>query len=369
MTVANDSPVACVCERPKWAYGGRSVFGHEACERPMRLVCGGCGASVVTRCGRSSRAKCAPCGETYRRRVRRVFLSGWSDNPRYRLWLLTVTAPGQRVHRRPDGSVCACTPPGGVSVAGWNYRSGERFNRFMQDLRRRYGNVQYARAAEIQGRGAIHFHILFRSCGYRGLSAQEAALASGDPDAPIRLLAMKHGFGHEVDLQMVEGDWAAGYCAKYVSKSCDSREGVPWMALDPDSGELIEVRGHGRFRTWTSSRRWGSTMAEVKRAQAAWVLGEPTGSQPEHGAPWGGAQAGAGGTLGPPQAGPLDLRTGSYTTDEGPPARVTPTEPGRGQLHWGGGGTAVPALAGALAASPSWLSSASGSLPGGRGDA
>lgn len=60
----------------------------------------------------------------------------------------------------------------------------------------------------------------------------------GGADAPLRLLAIKHGFGHEVDLQAVRGEGVASYCAKYVSKSAADREELPWV--DKATGAVRE---------------------------------------------------------------------------------------------------------------------------------
>src|SRR5262245_48758880 len=116
MTVVETSRSTCECERSDWRYAGLSSEPHDRCGRPYWLVCRGCGARVNRRCSRSSRAACEPCAETYRRNVRRVFLSGWSDKPLERVWVLTLTAPGSRAHRRGDGRWCGCTPAGGVHL-------------------------------------------------------------------------------------------------------------------------------------------------------------------------------------------------------------------------------------------------------------
>ena len=169
MTATHNSPLRCSCGEPKWRWAGRSKEPHPLCERPERLVCQGCEAVIVKRCSRSSRVACLPCSETYRRRVRRVFMSGWTDDPRQRVLLLTLSAPGNGLHARPDGAVCDCTPPDGVNLAEWNATAGGRFNDLMTYLRRRYGDIQYARAAEVQERGALHFHVLLRTRQYRAL--------------------------------------------------------------------------------------------------------------------------------------------------------------------------------------------------------
>lgn len=162
MTGRESSANPCTCSTPQWRYAGKARTGRPDCERPELVVCIACSGSFVKRCSRSSRVACLPCSETYRRRVRRVFLSGYSDNPLRRVYMLTLTAPGSGRHRRPDGTWCRCTPEGGVNPAEWNGTAGMRFNRFMQDLRRRLGDVQYAKAAEVQRRHLLHFHVLIR---------------------------------------------------------------------------------------------------------------------------------------------------------------------------------------------------------------
>src|SRR5262249_6114740 len=82
------------------------------------------------------------------------------------LFLLTLTAPGEREHvsragKRPK--LCPCTPPGGVNLAEWNATAGQRFNAFMTVyMRYRYGHGEYAPAAAGQHRGALHFHVMVR---------------------------------------------------------------------------------------------------------------------------------------------------------------------------------------------------------------
>jgi len=305
MTAIDNSRSRCVCGESKWRWAGPSKEAHPRCDRPERLVCQGCDAVLVRRCSRSSRVACIPCSESYRHRVRRVFESGYSDRPTDRLHLLTVTAPGRRQHRRNDGSWCRCTPKGGVNLAEWNASAGANFNHFMTYLRRLVGDVQYARAAEVQERGALHFHVLVRLPAGTDV---RALWAPGDPDCPLRLLAIRWGFGHEIDLQAVDcsSSRAANYCAKYVSKSASDRDSLPW--LDVRTGEV--TTGCSRYRVWTASRRWGLTMAAIRAAQAAWWQADSAGGGRE------GAQrpeAGAGGTDGRQAGGALDHSSRSYT--------------------------------------------------------
>lgn len=314
MTVVQHSRSTCVCDASKWRYAGPSKETHERCERPFRLVCVGCDAVVTSRCGRSSRTVCEPCAFTYRRRVRRIFASGWTDNPSHRLYLVTLTAPGNGVHHQRDGEPCPCTPRGGVHLPSWNARAGKGFNRFVQDLRRLHGDVQYARAAEVQKRGALHFHVLVRPPADDPTRRLWAMGVRGNPDHPLRVLAIKHGFGHEVDCQLVRSEGVAGYCAKYVSKSAADKDELPW--IDHLTGEVVQ--GAKRYRPWSASRRWSDvTMKAIRAEQARWVreqlAGEPgpAALQAERAPAAGGVVAD--GPLPPGRACPLDHNTASYT--------------------------------------------------------
>jgi hypothetical protein len=220
--------------------------------------------------------------------VRHIFASGYRKGSA--LMFFTLTAPGDQAHHRGDGQQCACTPAGGVSVAGFNADAGTRFNRFITKLRRHYGDVQYVKAAEVQKRGALHFHMEIRVSN----TIAAKLLADFDarhPDCTLRLLAISAGFGHEIDLQLMgteERDIVrrAGYCAKYAAKSCDDRQTLPW--LDRSTGEVLD--GNSRYRTWSASRSWGTTMRDVIAEQKQWWASQTDsgdGAAPE------GAQAAA----------------------------------------------------------------------------
>ena len=292
--------------RHRFRFGGPARVELETCDAPFWLVCS-CGHRMMSRCNRSARSRCGPCSQTYRRRVRRVFASGFTDRPRDRMLLVTITPPGDGQHCLPSGEVCPCTSPEGTNIAEYNALASKAFNRWMQDMRRQYGCIEYARAAEIQdgarrkdgvGRGGLHFHTLIRADRWGQILRD---FRKGDPACPMRVLAEHHGFGHELDVEIVAVS-TAGYCAKYVSKSADARAAMPW--LDLTTGEL--VNGNRRYRTWSASRGWGLTMAAVRCAQADWVR-QQSASGP--GAPEiesaAGVRAAAGGAL--------DSNTGSYT--------------------------------------------------------
>ena len=226
-----------------------------------------------------------------------MFLSGWTESPNQRVYMLTVTAPGDRWHALPSGDVCRCTPEGGVSLPAFNATAGRGFSKLLVYMRRRYGDVQYGKAAECQERGALHFHVLMRVEKWRAL---ERDFRQNDPFCELRSLVERCGFGHEIDLGLA-GSQQATYWAKYVSKTAADRDSMPW--LDFRTGEVTRAN---RYRPWSASRRWGSTMKPIKQAQAAWAIAKAS--------PLRGADATEAGTpAGAIGAGPLDHNTASST--------------------------------------------------------
>jgi hypothetical protein len=196
---------------------------------------------------------------------------------RDRLYMITLTAPGEKVHYLPGGRVrCRCTPAGGIDLRVWNGRAPKQFNRFKQQFQRELGvTIEHFRATEAQERGALHYHCPMRFSAPRVVSK-----------AMVRRIAMAYGFGHSVDIQEIGFKGPAGYCGKYVSKSADDRQRVPYM--HPVTGEV----GPGRWRTWSSSRRWGQSMSAVKCDQRAWIAARLAEAQ-RGGAADPGAAAGA----------------------------------------------------------------------------
>jgi hypothetical protein len=271
-----------------WGYGGRDGVSELAkigvgCESPYWLRCSVCTERRLVRCGRPSMRACGPCGLRNKARVHRVASSGFSVGQDG--LFVTMTAPSWVEHFLPNGDRCRCTGGNCPDLAHWNATAGERFNRLMQDLRRLMVNdLQYFKAAETQRRGALHFHVLIRSASDRRTLALDKGV--------LRSLAVKHGFGHEVDVQAVEPrHW--GYVAKYASKAAGDRPDVPWRGkrwvgghrftdeVDKVSGEVVRVRvgnterrqvesWRATYRTWSCSRRFGDTMAYVRAAQGHW---------------------------------------------------------------------------------------------------
>ena len=237
---------------------GRASHGDRRagqCRRRKSLRCLGCRELREVDCGSSRRTRCEWCSEKYRRRVRRVAASGMGDVVLLpgRAYFLTLTAAGEG--KCPSWCPCLANA---APVSVLNGRYGKGFNRFMQELRREVerrggGDVQYFRATEVQERGALHAHVPFRV--ERPVKLSKAL---------IRRLAIAKGFGHSVDLQELSPRHAS-YCAKYVSKAADQRDGV--RVCDRATGELSRWKG----RSWSASRRWGESMSAVRAAQRAWV--------------------------------------------------------------------------------------------------
>ena len=263
------------------------------CTRRVYLKCLLCGFRMERDCRTSRRSRCEPCATKYRRRVRRVAASGLDSVlllPN-QVHFLTFTAPGNDVHFIRGQVVCPCTPPGGVDLRVWNGRAAKQFNRLKQDLERKYGvRFEHFRAVECQERGALHYHVAVRS-------TQPVLIKK----SKVRALAIKHGFGHEVDVQAVTDERCASYMSKYVSKSSDERGAVPYM--HPVTGEI----GPGRWRTWSSSRGWGDSMKMVRAQQVEYMRRKES----ERDGAAGGAERG---TSPPPAQPALDHKSLIYTT-------------------------------------------------------
>lgn len=231
------------------------------CDRPLQVMCRDCDHETRWACSGHRESRCKPCSGRYRRRVARVAASGTSRADGW-LYLLTLTAPGDREHRMPSGDVCPCTPRGGVDLARWNASHSSRWNRFRTALRRDEPDLEFFRGVEVQGRGALHDHALMWSP--HSLTKRR-----------LKELALAAGFGHSVDLAPVtSAKQVTYYVSKYVTKATDSRSSVPWWGVadvDESTGEITEGDVDGRYRTWSKSQRWGLTMADVRREALDWV--------------------------------------------------------------------------------------------------
>jgi len=229
-----------------------------SCANPLLTRCE-CGELGVRSCAGHRESRCPSCAARYRRRVFRVADHGLHRGRHRRQYLLTFTAPSTRPHGRWVPGVrgkhgdCGCQVE---DLARWNARQSECWNRLRTALRREHPSLVYLRAVEVQKRGALHLHVL--------------VLVDVDLDpVHVQSLAMAAGFGCTLDVAPLEPGTskAARYVAKYVTKACDQRESVPWHRerIDYDTGEVTE-QTDATYRTWSSSRTWGITMAEVVAA-------------------------------------------------------------------------------------------------------
>jgi hypothetical protein len=211
-------------------------------------------------------------------------------------YLLTLTAPSEKgQHCKKPGCSrsdcahvkCPCTPRGGVDLAEWNPTASRRWNVLLRAVEHQYGDrPAYFRAVEVQdgkrrqdgeGRGALHVHAIVWTP--RQWS-----------ERTIRRLAIAAGFGHAVDLKPIApgSRGAAGYVAKYVTKSSDRRDEVPWCAdvIDWSTGEMTSQDVPATFRTWSRSSTWGKTMRELRlRDRERWMAARVMA---ELAAEWGG---------------------------------------------------------------------------------
>lgn len=223
------------------------------CDRPKKLLTAG-DVLMYSRC-RKTDGTCEPCASSYRRDVGRVARRGLMVPGQS--YFLTLTAPGEVAHCKPNGERCECTPDGGVELSTWNGECVARWNHLQRDLATLWGveRFEYFKAVEVQKRGALHLHVCIRVASV--VRVQRSS---------VRRLVIHHGFGHSMKLDaLTAGDTgAASYCAKYVAKSCTERDVVPFVNCR--TGEI----GPGRWRAWSSSRRWGSTMKDIRAEQLAW---------------------------------------------------------------------------------------------------
>ncbi|MGH7485563.1 MAG: rolling circle replication-associated protein [bacterium] len=181
------------------------------------------------------------------------------------LYFVTLTAPGENEHALPGGRLCDCTPRGGVDLARWNASHSACWNRFRTWLAEVVPGVEFIRGVEVQGRGALHDHVIVDS-------PVPLPLKRWLPE--MRRRAIMAGYGHSIDVAPITSPkQVAYYISKYITKACDVRESVPWWGqqINYQTGELTEGLTDASYRTWSSSRKWGFTMSDAKAASAAFA--------------------------------------------------------------------------------------------------
>ncbi len=225
-----------------------------------------------SRCDCARPSKCPPCAEIKRKDVAAVGRSGWTDRVADRGFWVTLTAPGSELL---PWDTSRCSHSGGVACSGkigcvvvandlahWHDQLAQRWSWFVTELRRDLGcDVQFFKTWEEQSRGALHAHAMMRT---EPMTERRFAAA-------VKAAALRWGFGEQIKVVMVDlGDSlqaakVAGYCAKYASKGADVLPAI--RRLNCVTGEVR----HGGFRSWSSSRRWGTTMAGIKLRRCQWA--------------------------------------------------------------------------------------------------
>ncbi|MFJ4368222.1 replication initiator [Streptomyces chartreusis] len=322
---------------------------------------------LLVRCNNRRATRCAACAETYRRDTYHLITAGLrggkgaseqvATHPRV---FATLTAPSfGPVHNRPNGGRdCRCgtrhdenDPALGTpldpdtydyeSAVLWNAHAGALWRRFSIYLRREvakragltqrafcdHARISFAKVAEYQKRGAVHFHAVIRLDGPEGgetapptwastglladairAAATAARIAGPEVDGRSHCFV----FGRQLDVRPIRSaDFddgqelteraVAAYIAKYATKGAETATGTldrPIRFL----AELAQARitDHAqrmirtawslgarpeladlRLRAWahmlgfrghfsTKSRRYSTTLGALRDARAEW---------------------------------------------------------------------------------------------------
>ncbi|MCQ8190842.1 replication initiator [Streptomyces rugosispiralis] len=337
---------------------------------------------LLVRCNNRRVTRCAACAETYRRDTFHLITAGLrggkgtpeevATHPRV---FATFTAPSfGPVHNRPTGPAgvrrpCRCgvhhdqeddalgTPLNPdrydyESAVLWNAHAGLLWRRFSIYLRREvakragltqrafraHARLSFAKVAEYQKRGAVHFHAVIRLDGPEGgdtpppawattellTDAIRAAAAKAEVKGPvIDGRAHRFAFGRQLDVRSIRGpeldggtaltDRAvAAYIAKYATKGAETATGaldrpirliaeLAQIDVPEHTRRLIRTAWalgarkdleHLRLRAWahmlgfrghfsTKSRRYSTTLGALRDARAAWRRAQAAAAQPE----------------------------------------------------------------------------------------
>ncbi|MFD4723044.1 replication initiator [Streptomyces sp. NPDC058423] len=322
--------------------------------------------NLLVRCNNRRATRCPACAETYRRDTYQLITAGLrggkgtpdtvATHPRV---FATFTAPSfGPVHNRPTRGHCRCgtqhpedapelgTPldPETYDYQGavlWNAHASKIWARFSiylpREIAKRAGltqrdfkehaRVSFAKVAEYQRRGAIHFHAVVRLDGPTGsddppppwgtpellIDAIRAAATAADVPGPV-LDGRAHtfAFGRQLDIRTIRSadfdgpteltDKAvAAYIAKYATKGAETATGtldrplrfiaeLARMNLPDHAQRLIRTAwalgarkdlADLRLRAWahmlgfrghfsTKTRRYSTTLGALRTARAEW---------------------------------------------------------------------------------------------------
>ncbi|MGW6481983.1 replication initiator [Streptomyces sp. NPDC055059] len=334
--------------------------------------------NLLVRCNNRRTSRCQSCAETYRRDTFHLItagLRGGKGTPdtvtRHPKVFATFTAPGfGPVHNRPTdrrGAVRACrcgqlhgadddslgTPLDPVTydyegAVLWNAHAGMLWRRFSIYLRREiakragltqrdfqdFARVSFAKVAEFQKRGAVHFHAVIRIDGPDGGDSEPPywattelladAIASATARATVLgpVLdgrARTFAFGEQLDVRPIRStDFdgttelteraVASYIAKYATKGAETTTGaldrplkfiaeLAQLELSDHARNLvrtawrlgaIKALEHLRLRAWahmlgfrghfsTKTRHYSTTLGALRNARAEWRRAQATG--------------------------------------------------------------------------------------------
>ncbi|WP_225850948.1 replication initiator [Streptomyces sp. HPF1205] len=332
---------------------------------------------LLVRCNNRRTTRCPACAETYRRDTFHLITAGLrggkgtpEDVAHHPRVFATFTAPGfGPVHNRPDSGRCRCGTehPADAPELGtpldpdtydyevavlWNAHAGALWRRFSIYLRReiakraglsqrafrQHARVSFAKVAEYQRRGAVHFHAVIRLDGPDGGTTPPPAWATADMLADaIRAAAAtarvtgptldgrKHtfAFGRQLDVRTIRGadftgsaeltDRAvAAYIAKYATKGAETATGtldrpirflaeLAHLHLTDHARRLIRTAWtlgarkdleHLRLRAWahmlgfrghfsTKTRHYSTTLGALRTARADYRRAQNGQQQPE----------------------------------------------------------------------------------------
>jgi hypothetical protein len=292
-------------KRERWL---QQVRRTGACRHPVRLrgvvlrggevkysTAGEPDGALMVRCGNRREACCPSCAHEYRGDMWQLVYAGLAGGRKgvpesvaeHPLVFASLTAPSfGPVHgRRDDGRRCRCGKrhePDDVELGQainpdtydyegavlWNWHAPGLWNRFCVELVRvlaaharlserewrKLARVAYAKVAEFQARGLVHFHAIVRLDGAEdramppgvAVSADELAAAIREAASRATLTGdagdgdqVQLRFGEQVDtrvLTRVGGEVCAEQVAAYVAKySCKaSHEQITSRDSDPD---------------------------------------------------------------------------------------------------------------------------------------
>ncbi|WP_406103990.1 replication initiation protein [Streptomyces sp. NBC_01003] len=326
---------------------------------------------LLVRCNNRRASRCPACAEVYRRDTFHLITAGLrggkgtpaavTQHPKV---FATFTAPGfGPVHNRPAdrrGVIRACrcgllhdaedallgTPldPSTYDYEGavlWNAHAGLLWRRFSIHLRREiakragltqrefphFARVSFAKVAEFQKRGAVHFHAVIRIDGPEGGASDPpgwattellaGAIASAASRATVTgpvidSRAHTFVFGRQLDVRPIRSaDFdgptelteraVASYIAKYATKGAEATTGtldrplkflaeLAQMDLSDHARRLVRTAwtlgarrdlDHLRLRAWahmlgfrghfsTKTRRYSTTLGALRDARAEW---------------------------------------------------------------------------------------------------